>query len=442
MSITVRHSRDVTSYDGFVIVCAMPHIADDTCRRLEIPKSEYVLLTNRSVTVSGKLYNTNQYSYVDVDLTTIEICFLQEPDRHRKHQTRLFIVPGCDKGFEAFIKAEGYLTDILGRVSIVALTLVLLTYILFRSLRNLAGTNIMNLTFALLVAESVFALGEDAQEVWLCRAIAISLHYFVLASFFWMNIMAYDVYTTLVTNGFSAGIRGTDKFGWRFSLYGWGAPFLIVATCVVLDFTHVVSGFRIGYGKLTSDPVLESSSNEYETSANVTNGKKFNETNSQSQGCWIQSPEAALYMFGAPILVIFIVNGFFFLKTILGIRETNKLANLKTRRCSIHSVSGRREVILYVRLSTVMGFTWIFGLASSLVSVITTTPTTAICYTVHLLAILFTIFNCSHGFFIFFAFIVKKRVLYLYRTFWNRIQNRLQSPFITGSVSKSGQGRI
>lgn len=98
--------------------------------------------------------------------------------------------------FPVLIKAESYLSFALGVLSIVALSSVLLTYGLFGKLRNLPGINTMNLTVALLVGELIFLLSGPIRLAgdWLCTVTGCSLHYFFLASFFWMNVMAYNVW--------------------------------------------------------------------------------------------------------------------------------------------------------------------------------------------------------------------------------------------------------
>ena len=79
------------------------------------------------------------------------------------HPSRVLLYKNCGNGYEHWLKAEGYLTAVLSRVSIVALFSVLLTYCLFPRLRNLPGVNTMSLTFALFLAEVIFITGENVQ---------------------------------------------------------------------------------------------------------------------------------------------------------------------------------------------------------------------------------------------------------------------------------------
>ena len=77
---------------------------------------------------------------------------------------------------------------------------------MFAELRNLPGKIIINLTLSLIVYQSVFflALKKDNQET--CLAIAVLLHFFILSSFTWMNVMAYDVHRIFTNASGSLGI--------------------------------------------------------------------------------------------------------------------------------------------------------------------------------------------------------------------------------------------
>ncbi|XP_041377990.1 uncharacterized protein LOC121390275 [Gigantopelta aegis] len=417
----VMATPNITHKSKYVFVCVMPRIANSSCGRLNFTHKDYTLLPNKSIAMSNRLYSMDEYYFIDDRLNNIEICIPEEFYSHREPNVR--VVHACDKGYEFFQKAEGYLTAVLGRLSIVAMTTVLLTYILIKKLRNLPGVNTMNLTFAILAGQVIFILGENSELQWLCSLVAVSLHYFILASFFWMNVMTFDLFKTFANKCILTQIRSKSKFMWRYSLYAWGSPLVIVLICAFVDFSGLVEGFQIGYGGIVRETNVTDIPNEsLMDRQNDSLHPVLNNTDSHTKpkdtknlGCWIQNPVATLIVFGGPLLTIFIVNGFLFVCTILCIQETARLAHINTRRSSMSHMTGRYHVMLYVRMSTVMGFTWIFGLASSIVSGSKAPPSEPICYTVHALGILFTLFNCSQGLFILFAFVAKRRVFYMYK---------------------------
>ena len=417
----VMATPNITHKSKYVFVCVMPRIANSSCGRLNFTQSDYTLLPNKSIAMFNRLYSMDEYYFINEELGNIEICI---PEEFYSHQgPNMLFVHACEKGYEHFQRAEGYLTAILGRMSIVAMTTVLLTYILIKKLRNLPGVNTMNLTFAILSAQVIFILGENSELQWLCSLVAMSLHYFILASFFWMNVMTFDVFKTFANKCILTQIRSKRKFMWRYSLYAWGSPLVIVLICAFVDFSGLVEGFQIGYGGFVRETNMTDTPQELAMDGqNDSHRSLLNNTDShvkpkesKNLGCWIQNPVATLIVFGGPLLTIFIVNGFLFIRTILCIQETARLAHINTRRSSMSHMTGRYHVMLYVRMSTVMGFTWVFGIASSIVSGSKAPPSEPICYTVHALGILFTVFNCSQGLFILFAFVAKRRVFYMYK---------------------------
>ena len=86
------------------------------------------------------------------------------------------------------------LTSIGCIVSTVSLVLLLITYTLFAELRNLPGKIIINLALSLLANQAVFFSAVKTPNQEQCLVIAVLLHFFVLSSFTWMNVMAYDLH--------------------------------------------------------------------------------------------------------------------------------------------------------------------------------------------------------------------------------------------------------
>jgi len=86
-------------------------------------------------------------------------------------------------------------------VSVLSLLILLAVYSVFKELRTLPGKNLINLSFAL-VFYHVFLLISGLRNIQaLCTGIAILLHYFLLCSFAWMSVMAFDVAKTFVFHG-------------------------------------------------------------------------------------------------------------------------------------------------------------------------------------------------------------------------------------------------
>ena len=86
-----------------------------------------------------------------------------------------------------------YITFIGTLLSIISLCFLIGVYMMFKELRNLPGKCLINLSLALLFYQAIF-LGAAESKVFdvLCKAVAIFLHYFILAAFCWMCAMAFD----------------------------------------------------------------------------------------------------------------------------------------------------------------------------------------------------------------------------------------------------------
>ena len=78
-------------------------------------------------------------------------------------------------------------------VSIISSLFLLVVYLSFKQLRNLPGKCLISLLSAMLCNHIIFLCVDKFQQVELyCKAIAICLHFFLLASFSWMSVMAFE----------------------------------------------------------------------------------------------------------------------------------------------------------------------------------------------------------------------------------------------------------
>ena len=87
-------------------------------------------------------------------------------------------------------------------VSIVSNCFLLVVYLSFKQLRNLPGKCLISFLSAMLCNHIIFLCAAKFQQVeFYCKAIAICLHFFVLASFWWMSVMAFDTANALNVYG-------------------------------------------------------------------------------------------------------------------------------------------------------------------------------------------------------------------------------------------------
>ena len=166
------------------------------CTFTAFNNKDYVKLSNGSVYLKlhKKMYSNMTYLIRD-KILLLCVNFSRNPTRSGSEKE----IDKC-KIIKTLASLQ-LLTSIGCIVSVVSLVLLLITYLVFAELRNLPGKIIINLTFSLLLYQSVFfsAIKNDSQE--LCLAVAALLHFFALSSFAWMNVMAYDVHRIFTTSG-------------------------------------------------------------------------------------------------------------------------------------------------------------------------------------------------------------------------------------------------
>lgn len=413
LTIFVRSDigKDNANVTAFVFVCDSPKLKDKSCGRISLDNGEYKILPNMSVTFGKHLLGLNEYQRLDDG--RIVICI---PSTMKSLD---FVPKDCSNTNHNLVIAQVALTLIFGVLSLVAMFAVLVTYTLFPKLRNIPGINTMNLTIALFWAELIFLLFGSVDSDVVCTTVAISLHYFFLASFFWMNVMAYDLYCTFGHTNILPWPRSKTKLIPRYLLYAWGAPALIVGACVTIDFSHVFPSVRVGYGMSDTVDLFYTGGNMTNTEPNGTHSF-LQDGGPRRLGCWIQDPLASLIAFGVPLICIVLVNAVLFTRTIVSIRKTIKTINLRLS----NPVSGKNDVVLYVRMSVVMGFTWFLGLASSFISS-GAHPSYSICLLLNVVGLFFVIFNCSQGLFICFVFVLNRRVAGYYKDLWKDLSQKL-----------------
>ena len=101
-----------------------------------------------------------------------------------------------------FPTVQNYITFTGTLLSIISLCFLLAIYLSFKELRNLPGKCLISLSCALLCYQVIFLCAVKSNEVdAFCKVVAICLHFFVLAAFSWMSVMAFDAASTFKAQG-------------------------------------------------------------------------------------------------------------------------------------------------------------------------------------------------------------------------------------------------
>lgn len=266
--------------------------------------------------------------------------------------------------WDKFSVVQSLLSLIAISVSLCCLTLHIVVHVVLPKLQNLPGKIIISLSASLFVGQATFFFGiRTTDSEVLCVVNAVLIHYCFLASFFWMNIMAIDVYRTFAGLHLRVVSQARARLFYRYSAYAWLAPSAIVSSSVIVDFVAVSFAVRPHYGQHV---------------------------------CWIGDRLGLLVFFAAPLAVILLVNVILFLFTACGIYRTSR--DMQSARRSKECT----QFYLYVKLAFIMGLTWIMGFVAAFADV-------------EVVWYIFIILNASQGAFIFILFTFKRKVYVLLR---------------------------
>ncbi|KAG1670726.1 Adhesion G protein-coupled receptor L3 [Nymphon striatum] len=196
------------------------------CETISLLPGEYSVSSNQSIWVNHtqKIYGRGEYEFSDSEnQSTMVLSICKE-----SHYVNL----------NDFVKSQAIISEICLYISTVCLMLHLISYVLIPKLRNLPGKNLMSLSVSLLLAQSTFIYGiNKISNPVVCKTVAACLHFFFLAYFFWLNVMAIDICRTFKTN--SKRNTASKKTFYCYSIYVWLATALIVTCSLVADNTSV-----------------------------------------------------------------------------------------------------------------------------------------------------------------------------------------------------------
>ncbi|KAI0222847.1 hypothetical protein LSAT2_025896 [Lamellibrachia satsuma] len=310
------------------------------CPLLRLNASEYLMLDNRSVLIMAldEVYLPHQYLFDDGALL---ICspYLNQTYQVSHNVTRTVVT------FKF------------------ALAIHFIVYIMLPPLRNIPGKCLLSLVASLFTAQLLFLAGSAGTELpEVCMSLAVAKHYAFLAAFFWMNVMAADICRTFSSSRFMLPADDRSSRFVFYSLYAWLTPAAIVGGSLALDLLDVnaTADFRPHYG----DGL-----------------------------CWITRRWALLVMFALPVALLLAVNTVLFCVTV-------KNLCLISREAKRARGNERGQFVLYVKLSTIMGLTWVIGFVASLADM-------------PVLWYVFDVLNTLQGAFVCFAFVCTKKVFRL-----------------------------
>ncbi|GFT86220.1 g-protein coupled receptor Mth2 [Nephila pilipes] len=244
-------------------------------------------------------------------------------------------------------------------------------YAILPEFRNVNGKNLISMSSCLLTTFLMLILDliiRNYAPFQVCFTIAMIIHVTFLGTFFWTNVMAFDIWKTLTEMKSKGEVKKHSKKYLKYSIYAWTATILTSLPAAIFEATDWVPW---------------------------TYRPKFGVTR-----CWLSDATAFYYYFNLPVGVILACN------LVMFILIVRKLRIIKKMTAILNVKQQQERTNLYFKLFLVMGITW----STEFLPWVTGIPG---------LYALAGMLTALHGCFLFFIFICKKRIL---TTFFHRIR--------------------
>lgn len=281
---------------------------------------------------------------------------------HQLQKSRMFLSGNL------WYQPLGVVSFVLTVVSILCLWFVLLTFLLYPSLRNLQGNIITHLVTSLGLAQSLFLLSTEVnfQSIpALCRILAIATNYMWLSVSFWLLSAA--VHVVIAFKRFPETTNSESPMC-GFLLLSYIAPIPVVG-CSTIFHLDGCDPFSVGYG---------------------------------NKMCLLSNLNTVAYFFALPLgLALTATITCFVMVIYYGVVVKRYFFPTMERDC--HSDSRRMLLLICITLTCLISFAWIAGLLAGFVKNI-------------FLWYFFTVLNSLQGVAVFVTCLCSKRVRKCYKT--------------------------
>ena len=331
-------------------------VLGDCSTRIILSSNEYIIYDNGTLheVASGTEHNQDRYG-VDRTRSTVTVC----TDLKQNYTFNTTTTEHIE--MFKFSAAQTYMSVIGQLLSIIALIIHLVVYMLLPQLRNLPGWNLMCLSGSLLLSQLLFLTGTGRTEVHVvCEILSVVMHYSFLAAFFWMNVMSFDLWNTFSKSTFISIRESSSNRFLRYSVYSWiGSAVIVLISFITYKSVNISSAYNPAYAKGI---------------------------------CWITHKPALILFFGFPLALMLLSNLIFYILTICNIQHVSQKTSI-VRGEDTYS----RHLMVYTKLCVIMGLMWLFGFIATLAQV-------------ELLWYVFLIFNSLQGVFICITFVCTRKV--------------------------------
>lgn len=235
--------------------------AFQVCPKISFNPEEYTIFPNGTAYIASRDKKIEPGHYrIDVASLKLSIC---------AHSHVILV--------GKFSKIHDILSNVGMAISIISLLVKIILFFCLSGPRRTANIVILFLCISLLLAQSLFLFGINLTSNPLCcQIIGILIHYLFLATFFWMNVLSYDIFCTFSMERLVPQVKiSSTRQIISYSFYGWFTPFIVILISTIVDQYAKSSIFAPNYGH---------------------------------KMCWVSNRLALLVFFAAPVAVLLITN--------------------------------------------------------------------------------------------------------------------------------------
>ncbi|XP_075220894.1 G-protein coupled receptor Mth-like isoform X1 [Lycorma delicatula] len=320
---------------------------DTNCKNHEIisKSDKYDILKNGSLL----LHSQNKSSIIDTDKYCIEwnqefnriVPIMCSLNANKQNKTKILIKHGIKlQSANEFIQSNHTnikTRSIVYRVCmIISMPFLILTYIVTgkrkrKTIRNKYVKCLVGNTFVMFIIQIIITTYIKNEMNPACIFLGYAAHVTLLANFFWLNAMCYDIWQ--VFSGRSLRARSMTKYQeWRkfmkYCLYAWGCPVIICTATFIAD-------------------LVLPDGNRYKPMVGV----KY---------CIINDNKSKMLFYFFPLILLLLLNVIMFSSTALKLFKHKKQTNvLRTGENQINNSAEKERLNLYFKLFLVMGITWV-----------------------------------------------------------------------------------
>ncbi|XP_063536626.1 G-protein coupled receptor Mth-like isoform X2 [Cydia strobilella] len=257
-------------------------------------------------------------------------------------------------------------------------------YALLPELQNLHGRVLMVYLACMCVGFTFMAAMQimitvNNTTLTICMGLTFVIYFALLSAFFWLNVMCFDIWWTF------SGKRGLsfEKLSMHarfcaYAAYAFGFPTGLTIILAALEFSGLPSHPAM--------PML------------------------RQQGCFLHGTSRLLYLYG-PIMILCLANIVFFILTAWKItqikQQTQQTLKSKDSATTDHHRNDRQRLLLYVKLFTIMGVSWILEVISGEYA------------QTNIVFRIIDAYNVMIGVFIFIIFVCKRKIFRLMKKRFN-----------------------